>query len=216
VLDEMAAPLAAVTDPGARSVYIRYLAETVDIDEAAILEKIGQAAVRNHPPLAGRDDLDPARTTPRHQKPLDNGQPGGSRIERQVVAMMLNYQEILPEVRKRRVADYIEAPLLKQIALETLGEPLGEAAGDVDQDLKMRTMAQLSVGDEKWEYKRCLDIINQLLAPGIRARATALDRQIRDAEQQQDQELLLKLLQERKQLAETKQQMHTAGYGERL
>jgi uncharacterized membrane protein (DUF106 family) len=50
----------------------------------------------------------------------------------------------------------------------------------------------------------------------MRARAAALDRRIKAAEKQQDQDLLLQLLQERKQLTDLKQKMLTAPVGPRL
>ncbi|MBL0716264.1 MAG: DNA primase [Desulfosarcina sp.] len=209
VLDDMAGPLAAVTDPGARSVYVKYLAETVDIDEAAVLEKIGQAAARDRQPFNSMDG--PAAGPPVALKTRSNG----SRIERQVVAMMLQYPEILPDIRQKCVTAYIEDPLLKVIALEAIEESTDDAPGGIDEDIKQRTIARLCVREEKWEYKRCLGIISQLLTPKMRARAARLDGQIRDAEKQQNQELLLQLLHERQQLTEMKQQLHTAVSGER-
>ena len=215
VLDEMAASLAAVSDPGARSLYVKYLAETVDIDETAILEKIKQSGGRSRQSLV--EPRGPAQTRPatHHQMPL-NQKSGGSRIERQVVAMMLQFPEILPDIRKKRVVDYIEDPQLKVIALEVTGDSTDNNAAGIDHEVKQRIMAQLSVREEKWEYKRCLDIINQLLTPRMRARAAQLDRQIRDAENQHDHERLLQLLQERKQLTEARQQMQPAAPSERL
>jgi DNA primase len=215
VLDEMAASLSAVSDPGARSIYIKYLAETVDIDETAILEKIIQSGGRDRPSIA--DPGGPAQTRPaaHHQMSLQQNS-GGSRIERQVVAMMLQFPEILPDIRKKRVVAYIEDPQLKVIATEITGESARGIETGIDHETKQRMMAQLSVREEKWEYKRCLDIINQLLMPRMRARAAQLDRQIRDAEKQHDHERLLQLLQERKQLTEMRQQMQPAAPRERL
>ena len=214
VLDEMAAPLAALADPGGRSVYIKYLAETVDIDEAAVREKIADAAADKRGSTTGRYQRDKGFTPARRQVTLDARH--GSRIENKIVAMMLEFPEILPVIREKRVVDYIEDPLLKRIALETIGERASGLIDDIDENDKMRTIARLRVGDEQWEYKRCLDIISQLLTSRMRARAAALDRRIKAAEKQQDQDLLLQLLQERKQLTDLKQKMLTAPVGPRL
>ena len=215
VLDDMAASLGAVSDPGARSIYVKYLAETVDIEETAILEKINQSSRRNQQTFdrpAGPEEVHPAA---RRQMSL-NQPSGGSRIERQVVAMMLQFPEILPQIRTRQVVSYIEDPLLKVIAMEAVGEITDDVVEGIDAEVKQQIMAQLSVAEEKWEYKRCLDIIHQLLAPRMRARAAQLDRQIRDAEKQHNQERLLELLQERKQLTENRRQMQPATFSERL
>ncbi len=215
VLDEMAGSLAAVSDPGARSIYVKYLAETVDIDESTILEKIKQNSGRGRQPLAEPGGPAQTRSATHRQMSLEQNS-GGSRIERQVVAMMLQFPEILPDIRKKRVVAYIEDPQLKVIAMEVMGDSTDDMAAGIDHEGKQRTMAQLSVREEKWEYKRCLDIINQLLTPRMRARAAQLDRQIRDAENQHDHERLLQLLQERKQLTEARQQMQPAAPRERL
>jgi DNA primase len=214
VLDEMAAPLAALADPGGRSVYIKYLAETVDIDEAAVREKIADAAAHKRGSMTGRYQGDKGYTPARRKVTLDARH--GRRIENKIVAMMMEFPEILPVIREKRVVDYIEDPLLKCIALETIGERANGLVDDLDENDKMRTIARLRVGDEQWEYKRCLDIISQLLTSRMRARAAALDRRIKAAEKQQDQALLLQLLQERKQLTDLKQKMLTAPVGPRL
>ncbi|MDJ0888671.1 MAG: hypothetical protein QNI89_15295, partial [Desulfobacterales bacterium] len=140
----------------------------------------------------------------------------GSRIEHKIVAMMLEFPEILPVIRQKRVVDYIEDPLLKCIAMETLGESVEAAPHDFEESDKLRTVARLRVGEEKWEYRRCLDIISQLLTPRMRAHAAELDRKIKAAEKAQDQNRLVELLRERKQLTDMKQKMLTAAAGTRL
>ena len=215
VLEETAPSLAALTDPSARSIYIKYLTETVDIDEAAVREKIANTKAHGRAPRSGRYTTNEAPISVAHQQVTIDSRKG-SRIEHKIVAMMLEFPEILPVIQKKRVTEYIEDPLLKQIALEAIGGGPDSFSGDLDESVKLRTIARLRVGEEKWEYKRCLDIINQLLMPKMRALAAELDRRIREAEKQQNQELLLQLLQERKQLTDIKQRMHTADTGGRL
>ncbi|MDJ0804465.1 MAG: DNA primase [Desulfobacterales bacterium] len=214
VLDEVAGPLADLDDPGRRSVYIKYLAEAVDIDERAVREKIANASARKPLPtnerLGEREGL-----TPAHRQASLNER-SVSRIEHKVVAMILEFPEILPVIREKRVADYIEDPLLKRIAMESIGESVDGVGDDFDESIKLRKIARLRVGEEKWEYRRCLDIISQLLIPRMRARATEIDRKIKAAEKAQDQERLVQLLRERKQLTDMKQKMLTATGSPRL
>ncbi len=214
VLDEVAGSLAALDDPGRRSVYIKYLAETVDIDEGAVREKIASVTVRKASPSSERFGSGEARMPEHRQTRLDERH--GSRVEHKIVAMMLEYPEILPVIQEKRVIDYIEDPLLKGIAMEAIGENVDGLTGDFDESAKLRTIARLRVVEEKWEYRRCLDIISQLLTPRMRDRAAELDRKIKAAEKAQDQERLMQLLRERKQLTDMKQQMLTAATGTRL
>ncbi len=214
VLDELAGPLAELDDPGRRSVYTKYLAEAVDIDEGAVQEKIANAAARKPLRTAVRSAVGKENLPAQRQASLNERR--GSRIEHKIVAMMLEFPEILPVIRQKRVVHYIEDPLLKCIAMETLGDSVESAPHDFKERDKLRTVARLRVGEEKWEYRRCLDIISQLLTPRMRAHAAELDRKIKAAEKAQDQNRLVELLRERKQLTDMKQKMLTAAAGTRL
>ena len=95
----------------------------------------------------------------------------------------------------------IEDPLLKAIAQEILGE--GAKTSDVpnDPEAKTRMVAALTARRERWDPKRCRDIIWQLLAPVIRRREKQLAQRIKTAEAAHDETLLGQLLKERARLA---------------
>jgi DNA primase len=204
VLTELAQPLAAITDPGARAVYVKYLAERLDIDESAVLEKVAQFNARP----AGRmtEGLRSVEPQPQRQGSLV---PKSSRIrvELALVAMMLQYPPILPAIRKHRVIEALEDPLLRTIARETLGEsPPVNGASD-DPEAKARIVAQLTARREQWDPKRCRDIIRQLLAPVIRRRASQLAKRIKAAEAADNQTLVDELFNESKRLAEMRRDL---------
>jgi DNA primase len=196
-LEDVAEPLANFDDPAARSVYIKYLAERVDIDEAAVLEKIRQVAGKPRwaaptGPAVGH------RSAPISSLPVSEHQ----RIERQLVAMMLQFPEILPEVRKQHIVRLIEDPILKKIGQDILGEipPSNEmkatanrwAADDVD-----RIKARLSIQEENWDKRGCINLIRQFKASKRAASMHELDEKIRQAEKEDDFERLTELLKER-------------------
>ncbi|MDJ0875846.1 MAG: DNA primase [Desulfobacterales bacterium] len=198
VLDEMAPSLAVLTDPGARSIYIKYLAETVDIDEAAILEKINQ--------VAGRSKPGEAREGVRRQSPAE--QPGlalsqGSPIERQLVAMMLQFPEILPEMRKLKIVDMLDDPVLRGIgqdALDGREHPAPGESGDASEyDFHRRLKAQLSIQQEDWDYRGCMRIIRHFVSTKRRQASAPLDAQIKQAEKDRDDERLQQLLKEKQE-----------------
>ncbi len=196
-LEEVAEPLAAVEDQAARSVCIKYLAERVDIDEAAVLEKIRQVASR------------PRRDTP--PGPADGHRGATSlplsisehqRIERQLVAMMLQFPEILPEIRKQNIVRLIEDAILRTIGQEVLGEIQSSnemqvlshrlAADDID-----RVKARLSIQEENWEMKGCVNLIRQFKDSKRAASPNELVEKIRQAEKDDDFQRLNKLLKEK-------------------
>lgn len=192
ILEAVAKPMATTEDPVARSVYVKYLAEKVDIDEAAILAKIRQSAKTLHqkPKQVSISEGGPA-TLPQGELSAAN------RIERQLVAMMLQYPDILPEVRRQKVTAWLENPILRQIAQEVLGEatsaPVASAAASEIDRLK----AQLSVQEENWAFRGCLAFIRQFKDSKRGIRLAELEKQIQQAEKESNTELLAKLLKEK-------------------
>lgn len=197
VLETVAEPMAAFDDPVARSVYIKYLAEKVDIDETAILEKIRQAAGRSSVALGADRAARAARSAP---VVLSKE----SRIERQLVAMMLQFPDILPEIRRHSVAALIEEPSLRSIAREVLSETPSGARGaghreDANTGSLQRLKARLSLQEEVWDYRGCLRLIHHFVALKRRREGAPLDEQIKQAERDHDEERLLQLLKAKQQ-----------------
>jgi DNA primase len=195
VLEDVAEPMAAFADPVARSVYIKYLAERVDIDEAAVLEKIRQVAGKPHRSItadaAARSSANPPLLSEHY------------RIERQLVAMMLQFPEILPEVRKQNILRLIEDPILRVIGRDALGEESrhinaleGNSRHLTAEDID-RVRARLSIQEERWELKGCINFIRQFKASKRAASLNELDEKIRQAENDNDFDRLAELLRER-------------------
>ena len=196
VLDEVAASLAALNDPGARSVYIKYLSETVDIDEAAILEKMRQESGRSMPSAAG----DALRRQPSAQQ-SKLAPRRGRRIERQLVAMMLQFPGILPEMRKQKIVAMLEDPILRAIGQDALdGRERTDLQADgqtSDHDHHRRLKAQLSLQKEDWDYRGCMRVIQHFVSTRRRKKTVPLDEQIKQAELNRDEERLQQLLKEK-------------------
>jgi DNA primase len=198
-LGDVAQPMASFEDPVARSVYIKYLAEKVDIDETAILEKIRQAAGHRTPGAGTDKPHRQASPTPSLLTPSR-----GSRIERQLVAMMLQFPKILPEMRKQKIVALIEDSLLRAIAQDVLD---GKESHDIedkedetfDRDHFRRLKAQLSLQEEPWNYSGCLGLIRQFVLTKQRRTAAPLGEQIKQAEKDHDEQRWQQLLKERQQ-----------------
>jgi DNA primase len=139
-------------------------------------------------------------------------QGGGQGLERQLVAMMFQYPKILPEVAARGLVEQFQDPALKAIGEKILAlpdEPGGDAADIVQgiEDERLKGLAaSLAIGQAPWDDRGCRRIMTQY--EGCRSRRrNDLVQQIRAAEANNDQALLLKLLQDKQLQARNRQEL---------
>ncbi|MCG8687215.1 MAG: DNA primase [Desulfobacterales bacterium] len=107
VLDEMKQHLALIRDSAQRSVYVRDLAETLNIDEKAVLEKVKDAYVRQSNKKA------PLIPTVEEEK---DPQLASDPREKQILAMMLHHPELIPTVIEKNVIQAFYSKQLQGIA----------------------------------------------------------------------------------------------------
>ena len=105
VLDDMKQYLTMVGDSALRSLYVKQLAETLQIDEKAVLEKVRDQFLYQKTKKTSLTDVSMEEIR-RESDPR----------EEQIVSMMLNYPEIIPEVKRTNVIDYFYSEKLKQLA----------------------------------------------------------------------------------------------------
>ncbi|MFC1813994.1 DNA primase, partial [Thermodesulfobacteriota bacterium] len=146
VISDLRKPLASIHDSVARSLYIKELAERTGIDEAAILEKVRETS--------------PGKKAPPDQMVADKG----SRIEKKIISMMLQFPEILPEIARRNVIDFFEDGTLKSIGQIILkqgngsGDLVSETMAMIDDDERKRIIASLAIEEEIWSFKECVKL----------------------------------------------------------
>jgi DNA primase len=88
ILTDLQQPLAALKDDKvARSLYIKELAERIDVEEAAVLEKIRDASA--------------AKTTV-----VGQSENKSNRMERQIITMLLQFPDIIPELNGHEVLEH--------------------------------------------------------------------------------------------------------------
>jgi DNA primase len=217
VLRDMQAPLAAINDRVAQGLYIQKLAERLGIAENAILERVSEVSAQlTHKGFA--HDGPPAAADSPYRSVSVNTAPGdrpsqteavGNRFERQIIAMMLQFPDILPEVVKSDALTYFESRTLQNIGEYILNSNLtsadrvSELMSRVDSDQKQTLIASLSMVDESWNMRGCLRLLGKFVENGQKKRdSVVLEAQIRAAEQSNDHDLLLKLLNQKQKLAE--------------
>lgn len=202
VVEELKQPLAEIRDNVARSVYIQHLAERLGIEEQALMERVRDArqsqsgAIKKRAPSASG-------------KPSRNyGSPDltENRLESRVIAMMLQYPEIVPTVENRGMIDYFSSKRLKSIAESIISQPPGskedisELLNRIPDDSQRQLIASLAMGEEGWDQASCQKLMDQFLYTRKRRHQVLLD-QIKAAEQNNDHELLFKLLKEKQNQA---------------
>ncbi len=206
IVEDMTAPLSAVSDRMARSLYIRDLAEHIGVDEVMIagrLRRIPAAAQPDGfsplPDLGRRHGVDPEDITARHVK-----------IERKIITMMLQFQEFIAEIDRRALLDLFEDDRLKSIGrhilnhYKTTGEHhVSGLIGRLD-DAERTMTVNLAIGGDVWDRKGCLRLLDQFESSRKRQTDNLLQR-IEAASRKNDKALLLKLLEEKQNRARERQ-----------
>jgi len=203
VIADLQQPLLEIKDNVARSIYIKYLAERLSVNETAIIEKIksGENRFKQTPPKDWLKQND-------HKQLLSENdfltQSEMIKVEKQIVSMMLKSPEILPEIKKRNVLDYFSDKRLIEIAEIVLKHPV---YGDEDlsglmnylesADLK-NMFASLVIDDECRDLNNCEQLLSQFMN-GIERRQSTLLSQIKSAQESNNEELLIELLRKKQE-----------------
>jgi DNA primase len=198
IVSELSEAIAAIQDPMARSLYVKNLAERVQVDEGAILERVrsraGAQPARGGKPLPRTAAVGGgSRLPPAAQRP--------DRFEIQVLMMMLQYPPILPEIRQRRLLGFFENETLRRVgdlALRWENDPDGlNRAIDRTADTEIQKLvASLVLEDTPWDHHGCLKLLDQFENSRKNRDHTILDK-IKAAEKRGDHEQWLKLLQQK-------------------
>ena len=225
IISELQLSLAAINDRVAQALYIKQLAERIGIAESAILERIKEISTDRSRPnapdrpanahLSGRRIG--AGETLVSEAPESEGKIAGSRVERQIIAMMIQFPEILPDVNKCKALELFNNDILKGLG-ETLlefnptsADQVSEFMSQVDDRETQALIASLAMGDESWNRKGCLRLLGRFVESGRKLRdGDLLERQIKAAEKSNDHALLLKLLSKKQKMAERSEKQKMA------
>ena len=197
IVNELKPAIHAIGDPVARSLRVKHLAERIGVDETVILQKIRHAA-----PAAARAGWMKGRQDRDNAPPPAPVRGETYRLERQMVAMMLQFPEMIADIERRRLMDHFTDPALAEIGKDIVAH-FARAGGDIagllsrwEDPGKKAVVARLSLTDEHWDRDGCTSLINQF-ADSIRRRDKALLKRIEAAEKSGDVNLLAALLREK-------------------
>jgi DNA primase len=186
IVEALKGPLGSWPDSVGRAVYVKELAERLDIDETAILEQ-----VRSSAPKTKKTDS-PTKGT------------SVSRLEETVIGVMLQHPDVISSLNAQEIVESFETAVLKkvgQVILERIeaNQPLASADFiEQIQDPQMRNViSSLAVGEGSWDRDSCLKIVSQYCSSLRKRRERLLLRRIKEAEKAHDEPLLLELLEEK-------------------
>ncbi len=193
-VNALTAPLVSVQDSVARGLYIKQIAERLNIDESTIMGKIRETAAsenrQGHQPRASL------------QAPVSE-----QRLERQVLAMMLGYRAIIPEIIRRNLLDAFEDAELRAIARTIAAQCVNENRNAADvimaiENPRQRSLlTRLAIAEDHWDDEGCTRVLAQLEGRKQRRATEALQRRIIAAEKNNDIDLLRRLLREKQEQA---------------
>jgi DNA primase len=202
VVTDLTQPLSAINDNVARSLYIKQLSERIGLEEKIILEKVRK---------------DSAETEKRNIGLKKNySDRVGSRLEQQIVAMMLQFPAILPEIKRTNVIEFIENPHLQFIGKTILEhqissvEQISGLLSRIDNPEQQRLISALAMTEESWDENGCLKLVAQFVKQGQKRRDRQILDRIKAAEKENDQETLNSLLKEKQKMAVQSQKQHRA------
>ncbi|MDT8379033.1 MAG: DNA primase [Desulfotignum sp.] len=197
ILTEMVPFLADIQDSALRSLHINELAETLSIDEAAVLEKVREQVMKGRPPVNRPSEIEP-----------DDPERSSDPRERQLLSLMLHNPDIIFQVKDSGVLDCFYSERLCRIGrIMVQVEPDPKAfvtrvMGGMKTDEDRELVAALAMADgQNDEYEPLSDAAGAIIQRIIRIRKkneSGLTAKIKQAEKSCDKDLmeLLKLKQQ--------------------
>jgi DNA primase len=199
VLEDMKQHLILIQDSALRSLYVKELAETLHIDEKAVLEKVREYY------------LDNSVSTLNHCKENENDLESDRR-EEQIISMMLNHPETIPLIKTKEVIKYFYSERLKHLAAKILSvDPDNNAfitsvMTKMDNNRDQEILASYAIQDsfsEEDVHGTALSLINRIIRIRIKQENT-LTNKIISAEKGCDSELIELLKKKQEEI----QQLH--------
>ncbi|MBW1795574.1 MAG: DNA primase [Deltaproteobacteria bacterium] len=191
IIEALKGPLGSLLDGVSRSVYIRDLAERLDIDESAILEQVRASATKDKKAVSS--------PKPRHN----------SKLEEALVAIMLQCPEMVSGFNPQEIVEGFETVELKELGRMILQKSSSDrpvTGADLiaqTDDAQIRNLiSSLLMEEIQTDSDSCHKILRQYQARLRKRRIRLLSKKIKEAERTNNQELLNQLLAEKQEWAQ--------------
>jgi DNA primase len=211
VVNDLKEPIRSIANPVARSLYVKELAERIEVDEKVILNAVKTTALKKNTtggksvPVSDRKPLQGQK----RQEFFLNGQ---SKAESKIIAMMLQRPKMVADIIENNVLAYFENKTLKTIGETVIQhqnpdspEPV-EIFSYLDTEKERSLAAALSMDDEDcWDDNGCRKLIFQFVSVVRNRNVRALSQKIKAAEERNDLQLVQTLLEEKQKIARKNQ-----------
>lgn len=197
IITNLAPTLASIGDNVAKSLYVKEIAERISVDEIIILEKLKKTSAN----LAS-NKTNIAHTVKRREN--------GSKFERKIISMMLQFPEIFSEIIKRDVLAFFEDKALKSIGKLILdyrslsvnsNARLSEFMNFLKNEEQKRIVVSLAMEEELWNHSDCVKLIVKFIEVSPHYSNNVLTEKIKQAEKNDNGDSLLQLLHEKQKMA---------------
>jgi DNA primase len=225
VISEMKGVLSAINDPVARSIYIKELSERIDVDQNAVLEIIRKESLKNQKCILNekKSSCDCRVNNAGQEQSGEKNLIGRTyRAESNIIAMMLQCPEMLPEILSYNILDMFEDENLKSIGKAILFHVKSTGLSHLDPadllpylktEFQRSLAASLAMDDEDcWNESqdRKRRVLFQFMEYAKGGKEKILIEKIRAAEANNDMELLAKLLLKQQKAALANQEQKLA------
>jgi len=201
IVSELQAPLAAINDSVARALYVKQLAECIQLGEAVILERLKAYGVQSASRESGVRSSGPSRAP----APAPETE---ERFERRIIAMMLQFPEIIPEIVQGGVLEFFSHSVFKAVGETILRhrfqspDQLPELLAAIEEGPLKKTVVSLAMGDESWTRKGCKALLSRFRESRQRqASGLSMQAAIEAAEREQNEAEVARLLSEKQKMA---------------
>ena len=191
IIEALKGPLSSLLDGVSRSVYIRDLAERLDIDESAILEQVRASVAKD-------------KNTVSSPKSGHN-----SKLEATLVAILLQCPEMVSGFNPQEIVEGFETVELKELGrmiLQKSGSTQPVTGADLiaqAHDPRIRNLiSSLLMEEIQADRDSCQKIVMQYQARLRKRHIRLLSKKIKEAESTNNEELLHKLLAEKQEWAQ--------------
>ena len=180
-INELKPLLSEIDDSVVRSLYIKEIAQRLNVDESSVSAEVNKLKHAN----------------PVHQKQSvqDHSQnDAGKRLEKQIIAMMLHCNDIHSHIEAHGILDAFKDDNLQSIGMLILQQPQpfdpNQIMHQVDAQKEQALIASLTMIDQQWTENQCMNIIQQFERRVNANKRRYLLNEIAKAEKIQDYKLI--------------------------
>ncbi len=189
IIDDLKTSISAL-DGVKRSLYVKELAERLNIEESVVLEQVRKATSKDHK----KKDAEDRKT----------GIFADYKIEKGILQMMVQFPPIVPYITKERIVEDFENPVLKKIGQLILqvfrdtGEVIvSDIIARIDDHKHKSLMSSLFLDEQIWDRGKCFKRIDQFRRGVNKRRGKILSQKIKEAQKANDYNLLMSLVKEK-------------------